>query len=337
MDDLRLKEDLIEQYLSEDNHTAAIDVLLELIADSAERKDFDAADALRDRIYLIDPMALSAIMKASEIIESQQSAGIDKNHRELWAELYDSLTPKEVNAFHFALKHLEYGPDQPIYKQGELSARIFFINTGFAKLIYSRDRVERFIRKLGPGQIAVEDRFALDTVCTTSLITLSRVELSYLDADILNKWTTTFPLIETKLRQFASKSETVSELLKCKGFDRRSYKRVGISGNCVIQLMSPAGRAAGQPFKVEVSDISQGGMSFCARITKKETASRLLGKKLNVRYLHPLLDSSKGLEQNGTVVAIHLLPFEDCSVHLRFDNPLSERLIQEFTNMSIIQ
>jgi CRP-like cAMP-binding protein len=333
MEDLRLKEDMIESYLLENDNDAAIEVLLELIVDLAQRKDFQAAEALRDRIFAIDPMALNAIVLAAEVIEKARNEVVDKNQRELWAELYDTLTMQEANAFYFALRNAECGPDQTVYKQGERKQRFYFINSGFAKLIYFRDGVERFIKRLGPGQIAAEDGFFFDTVCTTSLITLSRVELSYLDAVVLKEWETTFPLIETKLQSFASRSERIIDLLKCKGLDRRCSKRIAVTGCGVIQLLNSAGKFAGQPFKVEMSDISQGGISFYARITKKETASKLLGKNVNVRYLHPLMHSSKAVEQNGIIVAIRLHPFEDCSLHVKFDSVLSEKLIQEFAQI----
>jgi CRP-like cAMP-binding protein len=337
MENLKFKKDLVEKYLSENDNNAAIELLLELINSLAVSKDFQAAEALRDRIFAIDPMAIHAIVQAAEIIEKEMTVGIDKNHRELWAGLYDTLTSQETTALYFSLQKAEYEPDQTIYKQGERKPRLFFINSGFAKLIYFRDGVERFIKRLGPGQIAAEDGFFFDTVCTTSLITLSKVEVSYLDATILNEWKTSFPLIETKLQNFASKSERVIDLLKCKGLDRRCAQRISITGSAVIKLVSSAGKSAAQPFKVEMSDISQGGISFFARITKKETAGMLLGKKVTIRYLHPQMDLSKAIEQDGTIVAIRLYPFEDSSVHVKFDNTLSQRLIQEFAQMSTLQ
>jgi CRP-like cAMP-binding protein len=334
MDNLRTRENLIDKYLLESNNSAAIEVLLELIAVFAGKKDFQAAEALRDRIFSIDPMALNPILVAAEIIEKHKKTAIDKNHRELWAGLYNTFTPEEAIAFYYALKKGEYDPDQPVYTQGEHKPRLFFINSGFAKLIYARDGVERFIKRLGPGQIAAEDGFFVDTVCTTSLITLSKSEMYCLEAQALNEWRTSFPLIEAKLQKFASKSERVSELLKCKGMDRRASKRIPVSGYGMIQLVNPAGKNAGQPFRVEVSDISRGGMSFNARITKKETASKLLGKKVSINYLHPLFDPSKSIKQDGTIVAIRLHPFEDCSIHLKFDSLISEGLIQEFAHLS---
>jgi hypothetical protein len=73
MENPKFKEDLIEKYLSDNDSDSAIEVLLELIAGMALSQDFHAAEALRDRIFAIDPMALNAILRAAEIIEREKS------------------------------------------------------------------------------------------------------------------------------------------------------------------------------------------------------------------------------------------------------------------------
>ena len=61
MGDLSEHEKLIEQYLREDNTEAAVQLLSELIIKSAKENNFEQAEALRDRLFEVDSMALRVI------------------------------------------------------------------------------------------------------------------------------------------------------------------------------------------------------------------------------------------------------------------------------------
>ena len=62
------------------------------------------------------------------------------------------------------------------------------------------------------------------------MMTLSQVELSYLDADVLQHLKKDFPVLESKLLDFVSKSEKICDLLKTRELDRRRQKRISIFG-----------------------------------------------------------------------------------------------------------
>jgi excinuclease UvrABC nuclease subunit len=94
--DLSEHEKLIEQYLSEDNKVAAVQLLSELIIKSAKEKKFKQAEALRDRLLEVDSMALNEIVKTGEIIEAEKSNAIDKEHLDTWSKFYESLLPEEI-------------------------------------------------------------------------------------------------------------------------------------------------------------------------------------------------------------------------------------------------
>jgi CRP-like cAMP-binding protein len=328
------QEDLIQKYLEEGNKEAAIKLLFELVSACAKERNFKAAEALRDRILEIDPMALTEIIRSAEIIEEEKSEAIDKDHRETWFRLYKTLNVEEANALYFNLRHAEYGQDETICKQGEWRRRLFFVNSGRLKIVYLMSGREVLLKTLEAGEIAGEDTFFSSSICTTSIIALSRTELSCLDADVLKDWKATFPVLESKLQDFTSKSEKIKDLLKARELDRRSLKRIYVSGKGTVQLVSAGGNPVGKPFRVDVSDISEGGMCFLVHLNKRETASLLLGQKINIGYLHPQLDFTNTINQSGVIVAVRFHPFEDCAINVKFDSLLTARLVYEFEQLS---
>ena len=69
---------------------------------------FVQAQKLREWLIEIDSTAVGQILRASEIIEQEKVAAIDKGHLEIWSELYDILTTDEFSAVYYALKHKEF-------------------------------------------------------------------------------------------------------------------------------------------------------------------------------------------------------------------------------------
>jgi hypothetical protein len=329
MENMNQQEELIRKYLEQNNKEAAIKLILNLLAACAKERNFSAAEALRDRIIEIDPMALTEIIRSAEIIEEEKSGAIDKDHREIWTRLYKILAGEEVNAFYFSLKHRVYDRYETICSQGDWSKRLFFVNSGRLKIVYLMGGREVLLKTVEVGEIAGEDTFFSNTVCTTSIIALSRVELSYLEADVLKEWKEAYPVLESKLLDFASKSEKIKDLLKARELDRRSLKRVYVSGKGTVRLISAGGNPIGKPFRVDVSDISEGGMCFLVHLSKRETASLLLGQKVDVSYLHPKLDPNWTINQRGIIVGVRFHPFEDCAINVKFDDLISAKLVDE--------
>lgn len=330
MDSIIGQEELIRKYIEDNNRQAAIKLLFELITVCAKEKNFKAAEALRERIFEIDPLALTEIIRSGEIIEEEKNEAIDRGHREIWSRLYETLDLEEANALYFSQKNAVFEANTAIFTQSEWKPRLFFINRGRLKMVYRMGSREVLLKIVNPGQMVGEDTFFASSFCTTTMIALTQVQLSYLEVDILKDWKTSFPVLESKLQEFASKTESVTELLRARDLDRRSLKRVNVWGKGDVNLLSPAGNPVGKPFKADLCDISQGGVCFLVRITKKETASLLLGQKIAIDYLHPRLEGHERIRQNGIIVAVRFHPFEDCAINVRFDSLLSEKTIEVF-------
>jgi CRP-like cAMP-binding protein len=279
-------------------------------------------------------MALSEINRSGEIVEEEKFKSIDQYHLEIWSRLYDTLTTEETNALYYAMKESTYDAGQHIFKQGERDSNLYFINQGQLEVNYSVGGEEILLQTVGSGYVVGEETFFSNTVCTTSMRTLSGVKLNFLEKDSLMKWKDQFPALESKLHNHCLRSMKVYDLLERKGLDRRSQKRVNISGKAVIQLLNDSGNPVGNPFRARLSDISVGGLSFYIKIPKKEVARSLLGRSLNMKFILPNGSSEDKIDQNGTVVAVHSQHFDDYSVHIKFDAMLSEKVVEEVERFS---
>jgi hypothetical protein len=334
VEELGNQEALVDQYTEQNNSHAAVELLFELIVSRAKAKDFAKARALWKRLAEVDPMALTEITKSGEIIEEEQRGAIDQGHLDIWSALYSTLTTEETNALYYAMKDEKYDPDQPIFRQGDRDTHLYFIDSGRVKMIGSQKGMEILVNTLGPGNIVGADTFFADTVCTTSLVTLSEVRLHVVDKVVLTEWQEVCPSLEPKLHHYCLKFQTVDRILKEKGLNRRSHRRVSMSGRGVFQVLNVAGDPVGKAFTGSLSDISVGGMSFFLKISKKETGRLLLGRTLHVRLTLPPGASQQKIDTNGTVVAVRSHPFEDHSVHIKFDQMLSEQIVEEVERLS---
>ena len=323
----------VDQYVGENNNEAAVKLLFDFIVKYAREKNFPNAEVLREKLYEVDPMALTEIVRAGEIIEEEKSESIDQDHLDIWPKLYDTLSTEEANALFYALAEEIYDAGRTIMKQGELNSKLYFVNQGQLKVVYSRDGREILIKNLSTGELAGEDSFFSLSVCTTSIITLSQVKLNVLDKAILQKWKDEYPSLESKLHDYCLKLEKTNDLLKKKGMDRRSQKRVNLSGKVSIQLLSASGSPVGKSFGGELSDVSAGGLSFYIKTAKKETASLLLGRNLNIKFILSAGKSQHKIDQNGKVIGVHYHLLSDYSIHMSFDKMLDENMIEEIENV----
>ena len=80
----------------------------------------------------------------------------------------------------------------------------------------------------------------------------------------------------------------------------------------------------------ELADISIGGLSYTVRISKKENARLLLGRKVQVKV--PAGEKpGESVQIIGDILAVRstYAVENDFSVHVRFDTKLKDRKVQE--------
>lgn len=330
------QEELVDQYVQQGDQETAARLLLDIITKSAKEKNFSKAEEFRDKLYEVAPMALNEIVRAGEIIEEEKTQAMDQDHLRTWSDLYDSLSPDEANAVYFAMKTITFKAGQPVFKQGQFDSRLYFIQKGRLNMLYfdRSGQQEVVLKELTPGDIVNDDAFFSFTVCTTSLVAVSEAELTFLEKDILDKWEKEFPGIQNKLNNFCRSFERVSDLIEKSGAGFRAHKRVKTPINAIVQLIDKSGKPFKTPFKVSLFDISAGGTSYGFKLSKKEEASQLLEHSLNIQTIYQDSTGKKKISCNGKIVAIHLQPFDDSSVHVQFENLLDEKIVTDIAHMT---
>jgi CRP-like cAMP-binding protein len=335
MPNMTESENQIEQFIASGDTDAAVKLLYEMIIQNAKEKRFPEAEKLRERLLEVDPMALNEIISSAEIIEEEKTQSLDSIHMEIWSKLYDPLSNEEKNALFFAMKEATLESNKPVFVQGNMNSNLYFINSGELKEIYKQKEGVVLLNSLGSGQIAGQDNFFSNSVCTTSLVTATRVKLNYLAKDALAGWKKEFPNLEHLLETFCKGFTGPTELLKQKKMDRRSLKRVKISGIGQVNILNKAGVPMAKSFKGELTDISVGGLSFEVRITKEETARLLLGRRINIKYSFSQSIPAINIDQDGIIVGVYAYPFEDYSIHVKFDQMLDKTTIGTLMQYSI--
>ena len=321
MDLVTNREKIIDQYLSEGNQDAAVKELFDLIVECAKKHDFVKAEALRERLFEVAPMALKEITDSGEIIDEEKSRSIDDGHRKTWTELYNSLTNEEANELYFAMKEKIYSEGDIIFSLGDADNDLYFLDAGEVKMVFMKENQET-LKILEPGDIAGEDTFFYTTADrTVSLVANSTVKMHILERKIQGRWKDKFPGLENKLYEYCNKSGRVSEILVKKGMNRRRNKRLKISGKVAVQRLDSSGVPLGKQFLGALFDISVSGLTFTFKLPNNEVAHKLLGAKIRTQLVVPYGNASKKLEQIGKIVGIGYHVLSEHSIHVRFDQP----------------
>ncbi len=324
------EEQAVRTLLSRGDKTAAVQKILHLIEKVARQKQFMQAQKLREWLIEIDSTALGQILHAAEVIQQEKFAAIDKNHLEIWSGLYDVMTTEEFTAVYHALQHRELVNEEVVISQGALQGGLFLINSGKVKLYFDDQGTEVFVKTMGRGEIFGGEAFFEASVSTISVATVEKSQLSVLQLDTLRELTSDFPGIEAKLYSFCKKSESIEDFIKESSNDRRSHKRYRISGRVVTTLVDNMGRNLGTDFKIELCNISLGGLSFLVRISQKVNGRLLLGRKLQVQF--PAADKTcEGVTVVGDILSVKntYAVGNDYSLHMKFDPPLDQTQLHD--------
>ena len=332
--DTLLQEKQVEQHLIDNENEAAVNLLFDLIVQQAKAKNFSKAESLRNRLLEVDDMALSKIIRSGEIIEEEKANALDAKHMHIWSALYSTLRKEEVHALYFELKQAKYDSNVAIFEEGKSNDRLYLIDSGELKMTYRRGNEEMLLKILGRGDMAGEDTFFSITYCTTSLVTLSMVDLKFLEKESLNKLEKNHPWVGSKIQDYCLKIKQVPDLLKKKNLNRRIRERYKLKGMITFQIINKNGGGMGNNYIGSLSDISSTGLSFFIRTSKKKRIRLLLGRRINLKFSLSQNEFARKLNLDGTVVGVYNHFFNDFSVHVRFDKKIAENLFTEVNQES---
>ncbi len=310
----------------------ASQLLYEKSIEAAKEKDFDRAEMLRDRILEVDPNALTEVIRAGELIEEERSSAITSNHLTTWQDLYDALAKEEFNALYSILQEKGYAPGEVIVEQGMAKSCLCFIHSGQVRLSCQRGRGEIFLKKFSPGEIVGVAPFFDVSVWTVTLTAMSKAQVSILERTEFLELLKQFPSLESSLHSYCTRMDTVPELLKMSGEDRRQAARYPVSVVVKHTLLDEYGNPGVRSFKGELADISTGGFSFYIRISRKENARLLLGR--GIKTTLPI-DKGQVVHCSGQIVAVRFQKYggSEYSVHVQLKEALAEDLIKRIVTM----
>jgi CRP-like cAMP-binding protein len=317
------QEQTVRSLLAQGDLEGAKRLLLQLVEKSARTHNFAQADNLRDWLIEISPNAFKEIIEAAEIIDREKVSVIDKGHLEIWSQLYEFLSVEEFATLYHGQKHRTYGDGEAIVEQGAVQTSLFFINRGKVKLYFDKKGEEVLVKTMGPGEIFGADTFFNASLWTISVASIGTSEISSLKLGKLREWSEQYPGLESKLHDFCAKFERIDEYIKKGNTDRRAQDRFRVSGRVATTLLDERGQSLGINTMVELADLSLGGISYQVRISKKENARLLLGRKVQIRM--PIGESPGEFELVvGDILAVRSIYAveSDYSVHVKLDTPL---------------
>ena len=323
---------LVDQYIREENTSEAVKLLFESILSSVAQKDFKKAEAYYEKLYEVDPMALTEIVRAGEAIEEAKSQSLDMKHREVWNQLYSLLSVNESNALYYEMETRLFNAGDVIVNQGEIAGTLFFINKGEVKALFSQGNREVLLTTLGPGDFFGSDQFFSATVSTFSVVAQSNAKISCVKNPVVGKWKTNAPALESKLADYCQKREKIKKAVEDKGMDRREHIRIPLSVNLAFRFIDATGTKNNKAYKGEISDISNGGLSFFIKTSKPDAIRMMLGRRLAVSI--PVKQKSGQdivIEKEGQVSAVQSQIFDDFSIHVKFDENIEGSLFNSIS------
>ncbi|MGB3212957.1 MAG: cyclic nucleotide-binding domain-containing protein [Desulforhopalus sp.] len=135
-------------------------------------------------------------------------------HFTIWAKLYEGMTTEEFTAFHTALTHKTYKPNELIIGHGDLQAPLFFFDSGSINLVRNLAGEEVRLSAIGAGDLIGSDIFLTGEAWNLSLYANEAVSAHVFDLEHLLKMQVDFPHLAEKLFTFCSRHDVLQNLLR---------------------------------------------------------------------------------------------------------------------------
>ncbi|MFH0782468.1 MAG: cyclic nucleotide-binding domain-containing protein [Pseudomonadota bacterium] len=247
---------------------------------AARAKDMFLAEKLRDRLLVINPMALGEVMALGDLIEEERAVSHVNHHLGVWNELYKEMNAEEFNALHSALRHEKYGKGDIIVRAGDTDDVLYFLKSGDVSLNCLSGGNEIFLKRLGPGSILGGDHFFSASIWTVTLRALSDVHMQVLDHKVFLEIAEKYQVVAEVLRQYSLNYAGVPDLIKISGDERREYPRFPVTLFSKNDLLDPYGKKGKRSLKGELVDISRNGLAFIVKISSQSNAKLMLGRQI---------------------------------------------------------
>ncbi len=302
--------------------------LFQLIGAYSDNEKFEEASALRSWIMEIDPMALNTIIQAAQVIDDAKFAAIKHEHFIVWMSLAKLLSREEFSALYHSLFVKNYPTNTVVIKQGTYFPALLLINNGRLKLTTFSEGNHIHLKSVDAGEIIGSNTF-FDPSTWTYSVHSEAVEVAILTYKNLQKLTTDFPSLESKLYDYCTNFVAPDSALQKSRKGRRAHIRNKLSGKTAIQIFDRNGASMVAGVNGDLFDISKGGVSCLIRSSKKTNAAKLFGRK--IRASLPLNGKAKTMNRQGVVVAVKgfRAAGNEYSLHVEFENILNDADLSE--------
>ncbi len=327
-------EQSVEAYIARGELEKAGGKLYSNAVNAARNKDFITADKLRDRLLEINPLALTEVIRLGEIIEEEKSSTLNNHHIVVWSGLYEKMSTEEFNALYYAMRQESYASEQVIVQAGENDPSLYFVNSGAVTLSCQCGNKETFLKRLQPGEVIGVGPFFSVSVWTVTMTAQAASQIHVLSRQKFQELKKGHPGIEKKLEDFCKACDTVPELLKMSGADRREFPRYSITVMVRNILLDPYGNTGKRAFGGEMIDISRGGLCFSIKISSTNNARLLLGRQIVTEIT---LGDGNILKCFGVIVGVkfHENDKQEFSVHVKFYRDLEQMDFKQVINLEI--
>ncbi|MEE4242004.1 MAG: cyclic nucleotide-binding domain-containing protein [Desulfopila sp.] len=301
---------------------------------AAKSRDFQRADALRERLLETDATALSEIIKSAEIIEKEKAAGIDPEHLATWDSLYSKLSQEEKNGLFYAMKRVVVPPKKIILSHGAYNARLFFIDEGKVTIIFPRKGKNTVLAQMGKGNLLGEYSFTSISLCSATAVSHTEVVLYYLDNAATDNWHDDYPGLYQKIIDFCIKHGSLEDISRWKSLEKRNKPRHLVTGPVKGYLLNKEGNRTDTYFRGTLSDISLEGCAFEIKLSKKATARALLARHLLLHFVFEGGEEPLDFEMTGKIVKLSFYMHNDYCVHISFTKPLRKAVLDTIVSLS---
>lgn len=304
------------------------DELLELIKQCVQSGEIARAEQLREELMERGTIPLRQIIASADLIEEAKLAGIDDTHQLLWIDLYDCLTPEEKSLFFYSLEDKAIPLKTVLLRQGHVNNTLFFIEEGCVDAVFTKEKENNLVLQIGKGGFFGEANFFNMSVCTSSFISRSELNVKILSKDKIAHWDDVCPGLYAKLESYCHQYGKYEERFERKRREKSRFDRLSVSGNVFADVLNGTMEQTGKRFKATVGDISRGGACFFIKASKKEIARTLLAKPLRMIFAIKTSTEVKKIAAFGRVVRLKFHLENNYSVHVKFIKLLERDMLE---------
>lgn len=243
--------------------------------------------------------AITVAVTATDIISREESTGpiahnsdrdpvagvhrtdpVTAAHFDLWANLYEQMSTKEFTAFHEALSHRSYQPNETIVAVGDIQAPLFFLDHGTAAISrQNRGKEESHFSLIGAGEMIGSDVFLTGDAWNLSLTAKEEVGAHIFDLEELLKLQIDHPQLAEKIFAHCRQYDILPSLLRV--LDEPDEE----TGESAILLRNGTGKQQQGKGRERHSTILKkmaGGLCFTLPVRKREPIFQLLGHQIRL-------------------------------------------------------